>query len=778
MSGEGVRGVSVRWLAEAVHRRGDLYPYRGSEPFRAATRAEEGIATQRRIQRNRPDAYRPEVTVRQRVSVNGAQFELRGRADGLLIEADTALVEEFKTTRIDPETVHRHDGSVHWAQAKLYAALLAPEYPRVRQWRLRLLYCHPESGRERSYEENARPEQLQEFLSETLERLRPASQARHERVRNAWLATRSFPFAHFRPHQRALAARCYRALSNREALLVEAPTGTGKTMATIYPALRSLAADRAGKLLFLTSRGTGALAAQSALKSVDPDRAYLRTVTITAREKACIVEDMPCSAEACPYARGYYEKRDAALDALFEARSIGPELLESAARRHEVCPFELSLDAAVRADVVVCDYNYVFDPVVRLQRFPGDAEIGLLVDEAHQLAGRTMDMLSCSLSRATIRAALAEAAGAQLARSLRSIDRALLGLRRETGTNVETTIEAPQALNRALARFLDEIQISEADPARLPALRAAVFEASRWRRSEGWREAGPFEYLLDTRHGAIAVHSRCLDPSRHIRETLARYRGSIRFSGTLSPLPLYNQLHGLDDAPSERAASAFGEHQLGVLLVRDIDTYYRGREASIEQLAEAVHAVFSGRSGHYLVAFPSYAYLERFRHAARVRIPETALHCQTPNMTDAERHAFLATLREPGEPRLAAVVLGGVFAESVDLAEVPLAGVIAVGAGIPPPEPARDRQRRYFDRKSRNGRQVAYLLPAMTRIVQAAGRLLRSPEQRGVICLIDPRIGNAEYRQFFPAHWRPRDIPARGLREAVAKFWEGSILRA
>ena len=774
----GARAVAVRWLAEAVHRQGDLYPYRGSETIRPATRAAEGIATQRRIQRDRPPDYRTEYPVHRRIAVNGAEFELRGRVDGFLVEDDIGLVEEFKATRIDVETVHFHDGPVHWAQARLYAALLALEHRGVRNWRLRLVYCHPDTGRARTYEESSEPQALALFLRETLECLRPPAQANHERVRNAWLDARHFPYPSFRPHQRALARRCYRAMQGREALLIEAPTGSGKTMAAIYPALKSLAAAGTGKLLFLTSRGTGARAAQSALTRIDPARDCLRAVTVTAKEKACIVEGMPCSADQCFYARGYYDKRDAALEALLEERAIGPDQIESAARRHEVCPFELSLDVAVRADVVVCDYNYVFDPVVRLQRFMADDEIGLLIDEAHQLNTRTMDMLSCRLDRFTYKAALSEPVGGPVARRLKSIDRALVALRRQYGADNETVIDEPQALTRAIARFLDEMQDSEADLSRLSALRTAVFDAGRWLRSEGWREPGPFEYLLDTRRRCIAVRSQCLDPGRHIRETLARYRGSIRFSGTLSPLPLYNRLHGLVDAPCERAANAFGGHQLAVLLVRDIDTYYRGREESIGRLVDAVHAVFSSRAGHYLVAFPSYAYLDRFCDEARGRFPVGSLHRQVPGMTDAERDAFLAALREAGEPCLAAVVLGGVFAESVDLAEVPLAGVIAVGAGIPPPDLVRARQRRYFDQVSGNGRQVAFLLPAMTRIVQAAGRLLRSPEQRGVICLIDPRLGNAEYRQFFPAHWVPRPVPSSELGAAVAKFWEGSILRA
>ncbi len=734
------------------------------------------MAIQRRLQRDRPEGYRTEYPVRQRHSINGAEFELRGRVDGLLVDGNNALVEEFKATRFDVETVHLHDGPVHWAQAKLYAALLAQELSGVERWLLRLVYCDPDSGRTRTFEQTMRPEGLDCFLSETLERLWPAAQARHERKRNAWLDSRPFPFARFRPHQRALARRCYRAMRNRERLLFEAPTGSGKTMATIYPALKSLAADESGKLLFLTGRGTGAQAAQAALARIDAGRKHLRVVTVTAREKACIVAGMPCSAETCAYARGYYDKRDAALDALCREHAIDPGQIESIARRHEVCPFELSLDAAVRADAVICDYNYVFDPVVRLQRFMADGEIDLLIDEAHQLASRTADMLSTDLQRIAFKAALSEPVGESIARRLESIDRALTALRRQCGDESETLIEQPQALNRAIVRFLDEIQAMDADLSRLPALRAAVFDASRWRRSEGWREPGPFAYVLDTRGRGIVVRSCCLDAGRHIGDTLSRYRSSIRFSGTLSPLPLYNRLHGLDDAPFERAASAFGEHQLAVLIVRDIDTCYRARETTVGRLVEAVHAVFSARAGNYLIAFPSYAYLERFRIEARRRFPQGILHCQVPGMTAGDRDAFLNHLRAESGPRLAAVVLGGVFTESVDLADVPLTGVIAVSAGIPPPDLTRDCQRRYFDASCGNGRHVAFLLPAMTRVVQAAGRLLRSPEQRGVICLIDPRMGNAEYRRYFPAHWRPRPVTARELGAAVAKFWEGSIL--
>ena len=778
MSERPVRTVAIRWLAEMAHRRGDLYPYRGSEQLRVATRADEGIATQRRMQRDRPAGYRVEHPVRQRVTVGGVTFELRGRVDGAALDTDPALIEEFKTTRTDVQTVFAHDGAVHWAQARLYAALLAREHPQIRKWRLRLLYCHPDSDECCTYERTAGPRELESFLDETLKRLRPQEQRRHEQARNAWLAGRPFPFASYRPHQRAVARRCYQALKGGGSLLIEAPTGSGKTMAMIYPSLKSLALQGSGKVFFLTSRNTGALAVRAALATLDSGREHLRHVTITAKEKACIVAGMPCSAERCRYARGYYDKRDAAVAALLAHRASDSEVVETVARQYEVCPFELSLDAAVWSDVVICDYNYVFDPVVRLQRFMADDEIDLLVDEAHQLGSRAADMLSVSLDRHLYKAALAECNGDGVAKRLKSIDRALLALRRRYGSNVETVIEQPQPLTRAIGRLLEELQTTEFDLAHFPVLQGAVFAASRWLRSENWRTPGAFEYLLDTREGGIAIRSQCLDPSSHLRDTFARYRGNIRFSGTLSPLALYNQLHGLDAAPCERAASPFDEGQIAVLLVRDIDTYFRGRDASIGQLVKAVHAVTSANPGHYLVAFPSYGYLHRFAGAARGQFPDSSLLCQTPDMTQGDQNAFLEALHDNTRPLLAAVVLGGVFAESVDLAAAPLAGVIAVGVGVPPPDLARNCQRRYFDTKSGNGQQVAFLQPAMTRIVQAAGRLLRSPEQRGVICLIDPRFAYPDYRRFFPSHWQPQTVPASDLGKAVANFWKGSMLPA
>ena len=374
------RPLPIRWLAELVHRRDDLYAYRAGN-----TRPDEGIATQRRLQRDRPNTYVIEQTVKATLSVADVEFELAGRVDGMDLTAVPALVEEFKTTRADPEIVYEHDGSVHWAQTLLYAALLARTHETIERWHLQLIYCHPDNHQIRIFERAADRGELAEFLQDTLTRYGRwvVAERQHEKQRDAWLASRDFPFTTYRPHQRAMARRCYQALRDSEPLLLEAPTGSGKTIGVLYPALKSLIATSSKKLLYLTSRGTGARAAQTTLRAIDSDQQAIRHITITAKEKVCLVEGMPCTAERCRYARGYYDKRDAAVAECLDAYSIGPETIETIARKHEVCPFEISLDAALGADVVICDYNYVFDPIVRLQRFAADAEIDLLIDEAH-----------------------------------------------------------------------------------------------------------------------------------------------------------------------------------------------------------------------------------------------------------------------------------------------------------------------------------------------------------------------------------------------------------
>jgi DNA excision repair protein ERCC-2 len=689
--------LPVKTLAEFVHRRGDLHAR-----LDGRARAEEGIAVQRALQRDRGSTYQRERTVALDTELAGAAVTVGGRIDGCDLGGTTIVIEEIKTTRADPDRAHAHHGDVHWAQASLYAGL-------------------------------------------------------------------------FRPFQRAMARRAYQALRDRECLLLEAPTGSGKTAAMLYPAIRALGGAGYQRVFFLTSRNTGAHAALDALLRMDPHGEWLRFAQISARERMCQQAGEPCDPRTCPMAQGYYDRVREAVVALLERRAMTPETIRAVAAQHRVCPHELSLDAALWSDVVIGDYNYLFDPVVRLQRFAGEKDAAVLVDEAHQLAPRVRDMLSLRLAREAVRAAIQEAPPAPLARRLRGIDRQLLALAKGSVAEGEWAIAHPAALLRALERFCDACFETVAPLEAWPATLQLFFDAARWVRDadpdagEGWmyRVRANGSGLRD-----VVVELDCLDPGPWIAARLGEYGGHVRFSGTVSPLPLYQQLHGFEGAPAERAGNPFDPAQLAVLLVEDVPTYLQARSRTLGSLVELVARVADARRGHYLVAFPSFEYLRQFAEAFARAYPACALEVQAPGMEEAARAAFLAAFQDDAQPRIGLVVLGGVFGESVDFSDATLAGVVCVGLGLPPPSFSRDALANHFDAQGADGRTIAYLQPALVKVVQMAGRLLRGPADRGVLCLVDPRFAGAACRPFFPSHWRPVRTRAAAVPGLLANFWQ------
>ncbi|MBX3707430.1 MAG: ATP-dependent DNA helicase [Pseudomonadales bacterium] len=774
--------IPVTWLAAFVHRRGDLHGTAAG-----ITRPEEGVRAQRALQAALTEgqgSYQCERPVALSVTLATHTFVLGGRIDGCDTTARPVLIEEFKATRADPANAHAANGAEHWAQARLYAGMLGREGIGNDGFLLRLRYCHPETLAERRFEATFSRADAEAFLVATLDELETwiAAQAAHERARDSRIAGLAFPYGTFRPHQHPMARRAYRALRDREGLLLEAPTGSGKSAAMLYPAVRALEAAACSRVFFLTSRGTGAHAARDALARMDPAGEWLRQIRIVAREQACRIDGAACDPASCPRAIGYYDRSRAAVRALLDRYAMTEDTVVAVAAAHCVCPHELALDAALWSDVVIGDYNYVFDPVVRLQRFAGEPTAALLIDEAHQLAPRVREMLSLTLGFEALTAALDEAPPAALVRRIEGVARQFRKLARAmTGTAgrsddgwQESAIEAPAALLRALARFCDTVVSEGIQLDAWPATRALYFDAVRWVR-DGAPDDAP-RWLHTIRIGPhatrdIAVALECLDPGPWIAERLGEYGGHVRFSGTVSPLPLYQALHGLPDAVAERAGNPFDPTQLAVLIVDDLPTYLRTRSQSLDRLVALVGTVVGVQSGNYLVAFPSFDYLRQFENAWRAAHPGHPLVVQAPGMDQPSQSAFLAAFRDAAQPRTGLVVLGGVFGESVDFSGARLAGVICVGLGLPPPSTLRDAQASYFAAQGLDGQTVAYRQPAMVKVVQMAGRLLRGPEDRGVICLVDPRFTEPACRAFYPAHWRPVRVRAGDLGARLANFW-------
>ena len=693
--------VAVKALAEFVHNRGDLRVY-----YESAALAEEGIARQKEWQRDRGDAYLRE----HRVEAQFGDFAVSGRIDGWA--PGEGLVEEVKTTRADPAPLHARVGGVHWAQLRLYAAMLVLADENLGSLRLRLIYLHPTDSAETAFEEAWARDDLVAYFEATCGVFAAwigLVQARLGR-RNVALKALRFPYPQFRPDQRRLAKHVYRALRDGVDWLMEAPTGSGKTMASLFPALKAMGERQSDRLVFLTSRTTGQRAIETALAEVLPGT-ELVAVTVTAKERICFNADGPCDPEQCSYAKGYYERMRPARRELLDGGLADRPSVEAVARVHRVCPFELSLDVAAWADVVVCDYNYVFDPVVRLKRLfnealhPAGRRVGLIVDEAHQLGERVRDMLSAMLPRSAAKAALREPALPKVAaQRFRSVDRALAATAKETD-GAECEVSRPEGLRRALMRFSAMLADATVDLDPCPAAADARWQLLRFERAMDWAVEGNFRYLASGAGAEVAVEVACTVPGGHIRTTMDAFHGTVRLSGTLTPPAVFQRIHGFaDDAPFLRSAGGFDPARLGVFVVPDLSTYYRDRRRTLPQLAQLIRCVRAATPGNCLVAFPSFEYLD-----AVAALGGEHVRWQAPGMEAPEREDFIAWLGERADkPRLGLVVMGGVFAESVDFDSRALQAVVVVGPGPAAAVVAtRSDRRRRCRRRRRRGRLPA-----------------------------------------------------------------------
>jgi DNA excision repair protein ERCC-2 len=810
--------LSAGHLARA-HRLGDLYP-----GLDGKTQPEEGIATQKKLQQAKGEHYQVEVPVSALVYYAGLTFEVQGRIDGMETLGagtdKTILVEEYKTTRADPVAAHAQLNSEHWAQARVYAALLAMDSPSQQDFRLRLLYCHPDSLAVWIVEETPTRSELLAWFDAAIAQQgeRVLAKRCYDARRDAWLSSRSFPYPSYRPHQRALAACVYQSIRDAQPLLLEAPTGSGKSLGVLYPALKALTTRVVERFLFLTARTTGALAAANALQLLEPPADKLRWVHLRAKQAVCPVPGMPCRADQCEYAKGYFNRIGDAVTSLVARGAMPVEVVAEVAQAHKVCPFELSLDAALEADVVIADYNYVFDPVARLLRFADGQGLGLLIDEAHQLFPRSCEALSSSVPRSLVAAAKAEGFRPELTKRINGIARALTKAAKQTtaisheeavGSNSrrfsqtshasqtsgepEQLIGFPKTLERALQRFVDTLAQTDGDLVVAPQTRELLFLAIRWLKLAG--EFDPERYRAIAFHGQsgslsapstsgghaqvptrssitaeLSVGFVCLDASKHIAQTLSRFGADVRFSGTLSPLTMHSALHGRPDTRLERAGSPFAPQQLGCFIVPDVPTYFRQRQQSLPRLSHLVAQIAAAQPGRYLVALPSFAYL-RTLHQALLELPVAPrVICQHSGMDATEQANFLDAFGQ-AKQAIGLVVLGGLFAESVDFADTKISGVICVGVGIAPPSLRQQQSRQHFDGLGLAGEQVTATQPAMVKIVQMAGRLLRSPSDSGVLCLVDDRYLHPEYGQYFPQLWQPQRVRANEMSAVLAEFW-------
>jgi DNA excision repair protein ERCC-2 len=776
------RVVSVHSLVEFVLQAGDLT----AGGFQKRDRAQAGTQGHKRVQRSRPEGYQSEVEVSCLVEDVGPSMEIRGRIDGLYPDETPVIIEEIKTTTLSLELVGEDHNRLHWAQAQCYAAMLARR-KNLSDVTVHLTYYHLDSREEKTFARHFTRAELDSFFRDLV-----AAYADWFRRVSAWQTKRDesiqqleFPYAEYRPGQREMAVSVYKAIRDNDRLYVQSPTGVGKTIAALFPAVKSVGQGLAAKIFYLTAKTTGRSVAEKALDDMHGAGLQFKSVTLTAKEKICFCPPVNCDPEVCVFARGYFDKVKNALAETDSQQDFTRPVIEDLARKYEICPFEFSLDLALWADCIICDYNYAFDPRVYLHRFfDFDTEpYVFLVDEAHNLPDRARAMYSAELDKQTV-LELQRMLKPQLPiliKKLGAINKIMLEVRKACeadGKDAQIEYELPETLLKAVRDFSQNAEdwLAQNQPAEFrQALLEFYFLCSNYLRTAEYFDTFYVSYF--ERHGQSNLKTKlfCLDPAPMLAVPLERSRATIFFSATLLPMDYFTKLlTGDADHPRRIYHSPFPRENACLLIHNKISTNYERRTDSYEAVAETIVTVSEGRTGNYLVYFPSYAYLNAVLERLKERLPESQILVQDRAMTETEREAFLDKFAVNNEQTLVGLaVMGGVFGEGIDLVGERLIGVVIVGVGIPQLGLERDLIKEYFDRQSVSGFAYAYQYPGFNRVQQATGRVIRTETDRGVILLIDERFTQARYRNLFPSHWQGYQViqNVAELKNKLAHFW-------
>jgi DNA excision repair protein ERCC-2 len=775
--------VAVRALVEFVMTSGDITP----GGFQRRDRAQLGTQGHRRVQRSRPAGYQAEVEITYRVEGSDPPLEVQGRIDGLFADTQPVIIEEIKTTTLSLEHIDEQHNPLHWAQAECYAYMYARQNG-LSEIEVHLTYTHVDSKEEKIFTHLFSLAELEDFFNSLITpylawfRKVYAWQARRDRSSQQL----EFPYGGYRPGQREMAVSVYKTIRAGERLFVQAPTGVGKTIATLFPAVKALGQGLATKIFYLTAKTSGRQVAEKALDDMRAANLFIRSVTLTAKEKICFCPTANCDPAVCEFARDYFTKVKQALWEVDDVQAFTRPVIEDVARRYQICPFEYSLDLALWVDCIICDYNYAFDPRVYLHRFfDFTAEPYIfLVDEAHNLPDRARSMYSAELEKKPVldlqrrlKAPLPE-----LSQKLNAINKLFIEIRKtcqaqETNSLVEHNL--PEALLKAVQQFTnaaeDWLILNQAAEFREDLLEF-YFLCNNYLRTAEYFDTFYVSYFERQGQGDVKAKLFCLDPAPMLAGPLAHSQSTVFFSATLLPMDYFVQLlTGAADQPKRVFQSPFPLENVSLLIHKGISTKYAQRADSYAAIADAIVAACGAHTGNYLVFFPSYAYLDAVVEHLREKLPEEQLLVQDRGMTEEAREAFLDRFSAGnGESLIGLAVMGGVFGEGIDLVGDRLIGAVVVGVGVPQVCLENDLIKEYFDGHNSSGFAYAYQYPGFNRVLQATGRVIRTETDRGIILLIDERFTHTRYRQLFPAHWKGFQMvqSTKEIQEKLARFWD------
>ena len=777
--------ISVRDLVEFLLRSGDL-DRRQSSGRRDAQAMQAGSRIHRKLQKQMGSGYQAEVTLKYQILLEDIPVSVEGRADGIWTdenrEEPLVVIDEIKGTYRDLSRMEA-PVEVHLAQAKCYAYIYGQQHGQMRMG-VRMIYADLETEELRYFEETYTMEELSGWFRDLM-----AEYGKWVSFESLWQERRAeslkkliFPFD-YREGQKDLAVSVYRTIARKKRLFIQAPTGVGKTLSVLFPALKAMGEGLASRIFYLTARTITRTVAVDALDLLRQQGMELKTVVLTAKEKLCVCEKPECDPDHCPRAKGHFDRIN---QAVYELWTTGPdactrEVILESAERYQVCPFELSLDLAVWVDTLICDYNYVFDPNVSLKRFFADGvreDYLFLIDEAHNLVERGREMYSASLEKEAFLQIKKLLRGKRegLTKALDGCNRYLLTLKRECESGFQILPQVGgfelqlQRLSAELDKYLEQPVPEE--------IREQVMEFY----FSVWNFLGICDRLDDnyviytefSEEGHFWLHLYCVRPAENLRQCLDCGTAAIFFSATLLPVNYYKDLlTGNIEDYAVYAKSPFDPANRLLLVGTDVSSRYSRRGAAeYERMARYIHETVTVKTGNYLVFAPSYQVMEQVADRC-VAYEDMECIRQESGMTEEEREAFLKEFeKERNHSLVGFCVMGGIFSEGIDLTEDRLIGALIIGTGLPQVCREREIVKEYFDKKGMDGFAYAYQYPGMNKVLQAAGRVIRTEADRGMILLMDDRFATISYQRLFPREWEQHAYcQVDSLAGQLQEFW-------
>lgn len=778
---EQVIRLSVRSLVEFILREGDIDNRTTGSMEKDAM--QQGSRIHRKIQRRMGSEYRPEVSLKEQFPCDGFFLQLEGRADGIFVESEETWIDEIKAVYRELRYIEQPVG-VHLAQAKCYAYIYASQ-KQMTDIGVQMTYCNIETEEVKQFRERYSLEELEQWIGELIHQYEKWAKYEMEwkQMRNASIQECQFPFS-YREGQRELVHSVYRSILRKKKLFIQAPTGVGKTMATIFPAVRAVGENLGEKIFYLTAKTITRTVAEQAFHTLREQGLKFQVITLTAKEKICFCEQTECNPDACPYAKGHFDRvNDAVYDLITSAQELTREVLEAQAKAYQVCPFEMALDVSLWVDGVICDYNYVFDPNAHLKRFfaeDGEKNYLFLIDEAHNLVERGREMYSAGLYKEDLLSIkrLVRHQDPKLAKRLEECNKLFLELKRECESYRildSVSIIALKLMNVLveLERYLEEQPLGD----KREEILNFYFQVRAFLNIHDLLDDNYIIYSELESGGRFLVKLLCVNPAVNLQKFLEQGRSTVFFSATLLPIQYYKKLLSVEtDDYAIYAHSSFPlEHRL-VLLGTDVSTKYtmRGREM-YERFADYILQTVMAKKGNYMVFFPSYRFMEDvYKYFQVKQTEEVDSVIQSQYMNEEARELFLEAFEENRECSLVGFcVMGGIFSEGIDLTEDKLIGAIIVGTGIPQVCNDREIIKGYFDARKMSGFDYAYLYPGMNKVLQSAGRVIRTEQDKGVILLLDERFMTRRYQDIFPREWADVERCRLGnVQEKLEHFWQ------